>query len=216
MAYQRIHIDGTLGSGAEEFSTSFAVQSLGGDPVTDPAVLAAWADACLALWAPGTGWPGDLRAMLGSTSAITTIRVYNYPAPGSAADALGQSSTAAVAGSGTVILPFQSSLVYTLRTARPGRSYRGRMYWPFVTASMLATGLVNTASTSLASRASSFAQMLAAHCTAGPLASLDPMVASAATGDVTPVTSVRVGNVMDTQRRRRDNLVESFGSAAIP
>lgn len=215
MPFQRIHIDGLLGSGAEEWSTSFAVQTLDGLGITDPVVLQDWATDIMTAWNVGTGWQGDLRSMLGSTSSITGIRIYNYQSTTDPANALGQSTSAAVAGSGTVILPFQSSLVYTLRTQVPGRRTRGRMYWPFLTATMLATGQISTSVVTLAARASSFADMLNALCAAGPSGTHIPVIVSKAGGTVTPVTSVRVGNIMDTQRRRRDALVESFGSAIL-
>jgi hypothetical protein len=120
-----------------------------------------------------------------------------------------------VAGSGTTVLPLQSALVYTLVTARPGRSYRGRMYWPVLTQAIPADGKLPTTSITLAARALSFVQMLETLSQEAPLATMAPVVVSKAQNVVTEVTAVRVGNVVDTQRRRRDNLVETFASQAI-
>lgn len=215
MAFQRIHIDGSLANGNEEWSTSFAAATPTGTAVTDPAELAGWAEDAFNAFNSGSGWPGDLRSMIGVSSTIDRVRIYNYPAPNANADALGESTGAAIAGSGTAILPLQSALVYTLQTATPGRRFRGRMYWPFLTATMIATGQISTSVVTLGSRATSFASMLNALCAAAPIINVNPQVVSGAGGFVTPVTSVRVGNVMDTQRRRRDDVAENFGTASV-
>lgn len=215
MAFQRIHIDGTLGSGSEEWSTSFAVQAATAEAVTDSSELSGWAEDALGLFLPGTGWSGALRSMIGISAAVRKIRIYNYPSPGAHADAVGESSGTGTLGSGAATVPFQSALVYTLQTTRPGRSFRGRMYWPFLTADIEETGKINTSSITLGARATDFKNMLNALCGAGPLLNIRPMVVSAVQGAVTPVTSVRVGDIVDTQRRRRDGLVESFATAAV-
>jgi hypothetical protein len=213
--YNRIHIEGTLANGAEVWSTSFACTDIDEVGISDPDVLTTWANDCLANFIPGTGWPGDMRSLLGSAATVNKVRIYWYPTVASAAAAAGESSGASVAGSGTTVLPLQSALVYTLVTARPGRSYRGRMYWPVLTQAIPADGKLPTTSITLAARALSFVQMLETLSQEAPLATMAPVVVSKAQNVVTEVTAVRVGNVVDTQRRRRDNLVETFASQAI-
>ena len=129
-----------------------------------------------------------------------------------AAESIGSSYS----GSGTITNPFQSALVATLQTGRPGRSYRGRMYLPFLTSAFNA-GKISTTSVTLGARAAAVADLLADTATAASsFPGLQPAVVSKAADAVTSVTSVRVGDIMDTQRRRRDSLVETFGSSTIP
>ena len=208
--YNRVHIEGTLSGGAEAWSTSFACQS-SIEEVTTPGDLAGWADDAFDLFNGGVGWPGDLRSMLGSTSAITKVRCYYYPSETSEAAAGGESSLTAIAGSGTVTQPNQSTLCYTLLTGLPGRSNRGRMYWPFLTATMGSGGKISTSSVTLVARATAFASMLNGITAVAPTSGLKAAVVSKTALTVTTVTAVRVGDVMDTQRRRSDTLVEATG-----
>lgn len=215
VAINRVHINGSLASGQEEWSTSFACVTALGETVDDPQDLTQWATDAHAEFAAGTGWPGDLRSLIGVSSTVDNIRIYHYADLQANANAVGQSTGAAIAGSGSAAVPLPTSLVFTLQTARPGKSYRGRMYWPFLTQTIQSNGKINTSSVTLGSRATSFGQMLEAICAQSPLLGMVPMVASKTANAVTLVTSIRVGDVPDTQRRRRDNLVESFGTAAL-
>lgn len=217
MAFNRVNIDGTLVGGAERFTVGVAYQGSASSAVTDSGALSAWADRIMGAFNGAAGtWGPTLRANVGSTSTISRVRIYAYDAPGGSATALGQSSVASVAGSGTVLLPPQCSVVASLLTNVPGRRTRGRMYWPFL-AGVISSGGTFAGPTSPANLAVAFASMLAsignlAESTINPR----PVIVSVAGNVVTPVTSVSVGNVIDTQRRRRDSIVETRSFANVP
>lgn len=216
MPYNRVHIDGQLGLSSERFSCSVAFATPLFQAEDDPALLAAAANGILAAFEPGTGWPGTLRTMIGADSRIEKVRIYHHPAVGADADVSAESTGAAVIGSGTIINDFTAAMCVSLSTGRPGRSYRGRFYWPFLTATTTSGGRINVTSVTSAARASAFAQMLQA--IAGEFSGFPefrPMVVSETLGVLTPVSAVRCGDVLDTQRRRRDKLNETYGSATV-
>ena len=215
MPHNRVIIEGQLGGTEERWSTSCAFQGSLGDAVVDPDLLSNWCNAIMANLDINPGFSGGLKNMIGSSSTFDKVSAYFYPSVAGNATAAGESTVAAVAGSGGVILPYQSSLVFTLQTGQPGRSYRGRMYLPFVTAAMV-NGRISTSSTTLAARALQVSTLLATIADEMPsIAGGRPVIVSKAQNAITPVISVRVGNVMDTQRRRRDALAESFGTAPV-
>lgn len=127
--------------------------------------------------------------------------------------------TPAVPGTGTSPHPAQSAVVCSLRTNRPGGSGRGRLYWPATGISLTgATGRVSTTT-----RAAFLAGMRT-YLTAveGALAStlageaFSLAVYSPTLGILTPVTSLQAGDVVDTQRRRRDDIPESYDVVPYP
>lgn len=216
MPYNRVHFDGNLGTSSERWSCSVAFASLGflGEP--DPDELGGTANAIMAQFEPGTGWPGTLRSMLGQNSTLNKVRVYYHPGPGQDATGAGESTAASVAGSGTIINDFTAALCVSLSTGQPGRSRRGRFYWPFLTAATENGGRISQVSVTSAARAAAFAGMLeavGAQFTSLPEAV--PIVVSEALSELTIVRAVRVGDVLDTQRRRRDKLAETYGSATL-
>lgn len=111
----------------------------------------------------------------------------------------------------------QTSICLSLITARSGRSYRGRVYWPAwaytPTASlMFGTTTCNTAIDGL--------QSLEA-LTRSASVSVDPgylmvlCVRSRLHHTSEPVTHISAGNVPDTQRRRRDAVNEVYVTQSI-
>lgn len=215
MPYNKIVLDGYLGAGVEAWSVGFAVAGAGDTAEDDSGTLTDWANEILAEFGGATGWPGDIRSMWGSNGGLSRVKIYYYPNFSSPATSVGQSTGASVAGSGTITLPPQCTLAVSLLTAIPGRRTRGRFYMPFLTGTMTSSLKIST-TIALNSRASSMRDMLN-FCAAasGSLPDAFPVVVSKAGSLVTPVTTVRVGDVVDTQRRRRDALVESYGSAAV-
>jgi hypothetical protein len=117
--------------------------------------------------------------------------------------------------------PNQTALVATLQTARPGRTGRGRIYLPLLTpifgpdndrlATGVAQGVANTISTLIAGLNTALSTTPPADWGPFPIA-VQSTVNMAAPP---PVISVRVGDVLDTQRRRRNKVVESYSSAII-
>ena len=103
-------------------------------------------------------------------------------------------------------LPPQCSIVATLRTDLAGKSDTGRFYLPGpVATNTTSAGRMDTTTTG------AVAARLVAAFEAGNGASLgnEVIVYSRTHRSITTVRSIDVGDVIDTQRRRRDKLVEN-------
>lgn len=107
----------------------------------------------------------------------------------------------------------QICLVTTLTTTRSrGRGSKGRFYSPAVVATPAANGRIAPdqvlnhvgQSTALISDINGLGL--------GPVS----VMSSLGAGSSLPVTGVRVGGVLDTQRRRRNQLSEEYQAAPVP
>jgi hypothetical protein len=108
------------------------------------------------------------------------------------------------------MLPFQCATVISLLTASATRHGRGRFYLPPLAVSTLDTGKLSaSAITSLDTAWTAFFDSLNTD-------GVSPVVRNRTGHISTPVTSARVGDVIDTQRRRRNKLVETYTAIAVP
>lgn len=108
------------------------------------------------------------------------------------------------------MLPFQCATVVTLKTDVANRHGNGRFFLPPLAAAVLDAGRVNAAS--MTSLVAAFTAFFDALNTAG----LQPQVRNRTGHISTPVTAGRMGNVIDTQRRRRNKLLETFTPVPVP
>lgn len=129
-----------------------------------------------------------------------------------------QSSAVPTAGSGSVTLPPQSAIVTSLRTNTPGASGRGRLYWPLLAATLTSTGRLSvpTNANVLLDMKTYLTGMRSALAAAFPTIGFDLAVRSKTTKTTPHVVRIQMGNVIDTQRRRRDSLTESYTSLTFP
>lgn len=163
-------------------------------------------------WAPQVGTGGNVR---GCTS-------YWKQNPGDAAWAVtGASTGAPIVSSGTRSLAPQDALVVSLLTDFAGRKGRGRCYLPLGVATW--TGVGTLVSPAPQQTATNFAAWLTAvNGTTMGGSSVTCALQGALSlsfgpgGAAPPYTHVRVDNVVDTQRRRRDKITAtSTGVATI-
>lgn len=106
-------------------------------------------------------------------------------------------------------MPFQCAPVVSLRTATLSRAGRGRFYAPSLAVDQIAQGrMVAGAQTALADSALAMLQAVEA-------AGLAVVIYHRGAGTTTPVVSLDVGDVIDTQRRRRNKLIESRTSRLL-
>lgn len=107
------------------------------------------------------------------------------------------------------MLPFQCATCISLISDSATRHGRGRFFLPPLAADVLADGRVsNTAILAISTAFTGFFDVLS---TAG----LAPVIRNRSGHVSTPVTSARVGNVIDTQRRRRNKLQEVYTTIPV-
>lgn len=102
-------------------------------------------------------------------------------------------------------LPHEVSVVVSLKTSIASRRGRGRMYLPAP-----AYGSLTTSGRLDFTIRDDIAQAAATYCATDAVNEMVAVVASKTGSLLTPVTQVRVGDVFDSQRRRRDSLIEAY------
>lgn len=107
----------------------------------------------------------------------------------------------------------QCSVCVTTTTAVPrGHAAMGRFYLPSMTAAIAANGRLPAGlNTTIATAAAAW---LAA-VSASPDTGVPAVFSEVGAGTVNVITGVRVGDVIDTQRRRRRQLVESYATHVL-
>ena len=115
------------------------------------------------------------------------------------------------------MLPPQDSVVVSTNTPRIGAHGRGRFYLPPCGSSVLAaTGRLDTTPQgSLLAAVVSFLEGLAITDSISPSLWVLPAVIGAPWTAYGQITSIDIGNVIDTQRRRRRSLIEARSAADV-
>jgi hypothetical protein len=120
-------------------------------------------------------------------------------------------------GTSAIIHPFQTAWVISLRTFGVGARYRGRLYWPATGQALGASDYRVSAANAgafLAGAKTYLSAMEAVIKATLPDANLT--VWSRQYAQFRDISSLQVGNVLDTQRRRRDTLIEAYSSTSYP
>ena len=99
-------------------------------------------------------------------------------------------------------LPPQDTVVVSWTSAMATKGGRGRMFLPVFGADQTANGRLSTAARGVCALAAS------AMCTSLKGSGLTPVLFNRKTGVTTNMTGGSIGDVIDTQRRRRQNLTE--------
>ena len=208
----RVSILGAMPSG-EEWSVN-PIYSIGGDFGTP--VSSSQANT-IALAIAARTVPTGLTSIMNSTTTVTGVRVEARSLTGVLESQAEAMKAVATPGTGTQPLPFQSAAVISLRTALAGASGRGRMYWPATGMALVTTTLrpLNTLVTSVLSGAKTYLS--------GIQTDIDVTLDGVALGvwsrklaDINVVNQLQMGDIVDTQRRRRDQLIETYQSSTYP
>ena len=136
---------------------------------------------------------------------MNKVSVYEIPISGGPATDQAEQSVTLVGSSSSVPVPANVAVVATLLTGAPGRSRRGRMYWPaFQSSSLDTTGRIESPyPANLAGfLADTFGQI-------NVLGTRLVGVYSRTNASIAAVTRVEVGDVWDTMRSRRNSVTES-------
>jgi hypothetical protein len=162
--------------------------------------------------------PSGLLALMSTTFNLTQVRLEVRDDVSDDLIALSiKQRTANGLGTGTPMRGAQNALVFSLRTDVPGGSGRGRMYWPCIAESVTTFLRINTPAqtAALADMVTYLHAIENAMATAFATIGFDLAVRSKTTKTTPHVNRIQLGNVMDTQRRRRDNIIEDYLSAAF-
>jgi hypothetical protein len=202
----RMNFQGNLPAG-DVFNHSLWVTGSDSSLITDAATASAAAAAALTTTASGmqsqfttpTVWAGTV---VEEVTQATGVSVSTGSSSFTHAGTNGSASS----------LPGQCALVVTLRTATVSRRGRGRFYLPpMANSATTPTGRLNaTASTAVTLSLNAFFNALKTF-----VVPFTPVVYSPTGRTVATVTSYDFGDVFDTQRRRRNKLVESRVGASI-
>lgn len=221
MAYWRVTFKGSLGT-VEKWSTSvnFGIVGLAPDTPDQPA-----ADGILAnvlTVTTNATVPTSLRAMLSTSGNIELVRIEKRSeAEGILSVAEGLVPTAVV-GTGTANKTPQDALVFSLRTNTPGPRGRGRMYWPALSVTLTPTFQLSSPTPAatvadVKTWLDAINQELDDYYISIASALRTALSVRSATDHICrDVTSLQVGSILDTQRRRRDALPESYAAVAYP
>lgn len=221
MAYWRVIFKGSLGT-VETWSTSVAYGIVGLAPdVPDQATTDAMAQAIVGI-AGATIVPSALRTGLSTQGSVDMMRVEKRAEDESILNVAERLFSSPLVGSSAPTKTPQDSVVISLRTSTPGARGRGRMYWPALAMALSSTFQLTTP-TPAAFIADAKISLQAINTAMDGVyisqaAALRVALSVRSTTDhvCRDVTALQCGSVLDTQRRRRDNLPESYSSVVYP
>lgn len=204
----RCIVNGQLVPG-EVWSTSFAI-NYGDGNIDDVDELSDVAAAAIVLLTDGIFQTTNICS---DQTTITDAVCRSYDEDGvlqAQGVAVPESS---VVGPSALRLPPQCATVLSLQTIRPGGRGRGRMYLPLLSLGLTTGGRIPTATVTsvMDSLDDAFDEFETTIRGLDDMASANVAVASGVgSGLLTDVSAIRMGDVVDTQRRRRDELGEVY------
>lgn len=171
---------------------------------------------------PSAQIPSTLKVLLSSGAQIRGWRVEQH-GEDEALTNVGESFYASpISGTGSATKTPQDSLVFSLRTSTPGARGRGRMYWPALGATLGGDfKLTNPPAATVALAAATLADLVGDQInlewSANSMAVTTELAVRSTTDHASrKVERIQVGDVLDTQRRRRDNLPETYVVQSYP
>lgn len=161
------------------------------------------------------GWFAGTTALCASTAILKFAKVANINASGHYSEAPQLRALNTPGGFGATVPSFLSAaLSFTTDTPFGRLHRRGRVYPPNYAAASLA-GTARISDSSVSTLVTGAIALLNAVTITDPNWQFTPYVVSRA-GGFGKITGVRVGNVWDVQRRRKNAVPESYQSHAFP
>lgn len=155
------------------------------------------------------------RIQLDAGSGYDTTTAYYYDGSSSRAALQAEGPYSHAGTSSGSDMPLQTCCVATLLTGRPGRSYRGRIYFPYLEGALTAHQFVDTFCSGMASDVAGWFETVKTASGGGFLPAV-PVVMSSTKSAMTPVTEVRVDSKPDRQERRdQKSAILHAESAAV-
>lgn len=212
-----VTLSGTMLGGGEEWQTGFYMGSATADA---PTPTQAFVDLVRDQWATYFAASGNFISYAYAFTAVKAVLLEKNGSYGSNEPVESFPASSVAGGYVGAPLPPQIALVATLIAGSgKGLAGKGRMYLPGVSAPIDTTGhLLNTTCQGIATNLAAFFDALDASVDA-PGHVINVSRGHKLLGEPTPiytnarnvpVNGVRVGNVYDTQRRRRNALAETY------
>lgn len=217
---------GTLGGGVEEFQHKMDLGVPGNDPDLSESDALLLAEQLAAIWylritsgSPALqGWisPEVVWTEVGVVQKVSTAATDKDGKGGNLSQSYGTQwnnylTGARPAGQGGVTLPYEVSCAVSLQTDQRGPRGKGRFYLPpFSQNSQVAGGLFQTAF--IADLALAMKGWLNDIKAATPYV---PIVVSRRALQLHEITSLRIGHVPDSQRRRRRSQAEAYAEQIL-
>lgn len=165
---------------------------------------------------PSGSIPSILKSTWSNAVAITGWRVEQHSEDEKLTNVGEAAYAAAPVGSGSMSKSPQDALVVSLRTSTPGARGRGRIYWPALAVGLNAEFQVTTPTPAqIALATAELFKLIGDQINAEWAANSMAVTTELAVRSITDhrsrkVERLQVGSVLDTQRRRRDSLVETY------
>lgn len=209
--YIRVRPIGTQTVGSETWTINPAWRWVPFTATFSQAMLQSLADRLVANI--GTATLGTLRSMLSASGQINGWRVEQWDEDDKLQAAAEAFYGVALVGTGGANKSLQDALVISLRTDTPGPRGRGRIYWPAWNVTLLNWRITAPVPATIVADAKTFLLAIQAQILAEATANLmsdvpELAVRSRSTHTSRKVTTLLVGDVVDSQRRRRDSLPE--------
>ena len=207
----RVSIRGTMPSG-EVWSINPVYKVTTGAVISAPE-LATAAAAINALTIPSA-----LLLTLTSSCSVTGVQLEARTHAGVLEAQAEGLRTTPVAGTGPGNKTFQTSVVGSLKTTAGGSHGRGRLYWPAtgIETNPATLRVTSTVHANLVTGFKSYLQLIETALDGAVDETVGLAVWSRTTSSSALVTQIRVGDVLDTQRRRRDAVPETYIAATYP
>jgi hypothetical protein len=163
----------------------------------------------------GAGLPVGIAPFIWTGCTYNEVQGYRVDAAGRATEQFQAAFPAGVKGQGADALPLHNALCITLKTNQPGRSGRGRLFMgPLVQSMLVSNGRINLQARDEIAKA--FAGFYTRLRDVGAAQdAFRPVIASRTKTDAYKITSVSVGDYVDTMRSRRSALVENRQSEVV-
>jgi len=167
------------------------------------AALTKFQTAVAAMWASG------IDAFISTSVAYTGQKVVTVDQSTGRQIARADGAVTDAGADAGQTLPPQVSLAVTLRTALATRAGRGRIYLPPFSVAEMSSGRMDATDkgTTLTAVKGMFDTLISDGHT--------PVLYGRTAHTVTPITQLALGDVFDTQRRRRDSYVETYTTTAV-
>lgn len=166
--------------------------------------------------------PAPIRTLWSTSGGLIAWRVEQHGEDEKLTNVGEAAYSTQIVGTGSATKSPQDAIVVSMRTSTPGARGRGRLYWPALGTTLTSEfALSSPAPASVALASAQLFKLVGDQITAEWAANSIAVTPELAVRSVTDhqsrkVERLQVGSVLDTQRRRRDKLIESYAVQNYP